>query len=328
MRLTRLRSRTLWLSSRRQPCDAGVPIAFTDTPIEGQLSRWTFLDLPLPMGHNLEGRVAGLAFRRAPAPSPSHYNQRGVSRMNLNRRQLIGSAAGCCALPTITSEAAAAGTSQGDSTASKYQVVLLGDSVFDNQRYAGTGPAVVEQVRSQLAADYAVTLLAVDGHTTRDISSQLERLPANASHLVVSVGGNDALAKSDILNRPATQASEVFLALAEIRQAFACDYNRMLEQLSSRGLPVVLSTIYDPRFADARQQQVCVAALGVFNDVITRAAASRGWPLLDLRVIFSEPGDYANAIEPGAQGGKKLARAIVAAIEGSAFGSGRTGIYV
>jgi hypothetical protein len=45
-------------------------------------------------------------------------------------------------------------------------------------------------------------------------------------------------------------------------------------------------------------------------------------------VIFSESGDYANAIEPGAQGGKKLARAIVAAIAGSAFGSGRTGIYV
>lgn len=250
--------------------------------------------------------------------------------MNLNRRQLIGSAAGCCALPTVTSDAATAVARQelGDSNQSRYHVILLGDSVFDNQRYAGSGPAVVNQVRSQLSADYAVTLLAVDGHTTRDIASQLKQLPENASHLVVSVGGNDALANSRILNRPATQSGEVFLALAEIRETFARDYNRMLEQLSALRLPVVLSTIYDPRFEDPQQQQMCVAALGVFNDVITRAAATRGWPLVDLRVIFSEPTDYANAIEPGSQGGKKLARAIAAAIENSSFHTGRTGIYV
>jgi lysophospholipase L1-like esterase len=254
--------------------------------------------------------------------------------MNLNRRQLIGSAAGCCTLPTISSETSAAvpglGELQGqsDSATSKYHVVLLGDSVFDNQRYAGNGPAVINQVRSQLSAEYAVTLLAVDGHTTCDIASQLQRLPKNATHLVVSVGGNDALAQSRILNRPATQSSEIFLGLAEIREGFARDYNRMLDQLAKLGLPVVLSTIYDPRFEDPKHQQMCVAALGVFNDVITRSAAARGWPLVDLRVIFSEPGDYANAIEPGSQGGKKLARAIATALNGDSLGVGRTQIYV
>ncbi len=254
--------------------------------------------------------------------------------MNLNRRQLIGSAAGCCTLPTITSDTATAAqelgnlNGQSDSGTSKYHVALLGDSVFDNQRYAGNGPAVINQVRDALSADYAVTLLAVDGHTTRDIASQLQRLPNNVTHLVVSVGGNDALAQSRILNRPATQSSEIFLDLAEIREAFARDYNRMLEQLAKLRLPVVLSTIYDPRFEDPKHQQMCVAALGVFNDVITRAAVTRGWPLVDLRVIFSEPGDYANAIEPGNQGGKKLARAIAAALEGGSSGAGRTHIYV
>ncbi|MCE2792644.1 MAG: SGNH/GDSL hydrolase family protein [Blastopirellula sp.] len=254
--------------------------------------------------------------------------------MNLNRRQLIGSAAGCCAFPAITTEPATAAPGrdeelrQDDSSNCRYHLVLLGDSVFDNQRYAGNGPAVINQVRSQLSAEYAVTLLAVDGHTTRDIASQLQHLPKNATHLVVSVGGNDALANSGVLNRPATHSSEVFWALSEIREAFARDYGRMLEQLSNLDLPVVLSTIYDPRFQDARHQQLCVAALGVFNDVITRAAVSRGWPLLDLRVIFSEPGDYANAIEPGAAGGKKLARAIVAAVQGSSASASGTNIHV
>jgi hypothetical protein len=52
--------------------------------------------------------------------------------------------------------------------------------------------------------------------------------------------------------------------------------------------------------------------LSLFNDAITRAAFSRGLPLIDLRLMFSDPGDYANPIEPSARGGDKLARAIAA----------------
>lgn len=247
--------------------------------------------------------------------------------MNLNRRQLIGSAASCCALPALNSAAPAAATVRAATAAHKFNVVLLGDSVFDNQRYIGVGPALSEQVRGQLNEDFAVTLLAVDGHTTRDIAQQLKRLPADATHLVLSVGGNDALAKSGILQQPATHASEVFLALADIRESFARDYQRMLDQVASTQLPVVLSTIYDPRFEDARHQQMCVAALSIFNDVITRAAVSRNWPLLDLRVMFSAPDDYANAIEPGVKGGEKLARAIAKAIQTRGTLTGQSAVY-
>ena len=40
-----------------------------------------------------------------------------------------------------------------------------------------------------------MTLLAVDGDTARDVDAQRQRLPADATHLIVSVGGNDALLK-------------------------------------------------------------------------------------------------------------------------------------
>lgn len=52
------------------------------------------------------------------------------------------------------------------------------------------------------------------------------------------------------------------------------------------------------------------AALSLFNDVISRAAFSRGLPLIDLRLICAEPADYANPIEPSEQGGAKIASAI------------------
>src|SRR6476659_6170002 len=78
-------------------------------------------------------------------------------------------------------------------------VVLLGDSIFDNARYVPDRPPVIEQLRRSLPVGWRATLLAVDGHVTNDVERQLCRLPADATHLVVSVGGNDALAESGIL---------------------------------------------------------------------------------------------------------------------------------
>jgi hypothetical protein len=72
-------------------------------------------------------------------------------------------------------------------------VALLGDSVFDNGRYVPGGPAVTEQVRARLPQGWRVTRLAIDGHMCRDLPRQLVLLPADATHLIVSVGGNDAL---------------------------------------------------------------------------------------------------------------------------------------
>ncbi|HEY0493997.1 MAG TPA: SGNH/GDSL hydrolase family protein, partial [Candidatus Dormibacteraeota bacterium] len=72
-------------------------------------------------------------------------------------------------------------------------VVLLGDSVFDNAAYVGGGPDVVTQLRQRLPSGWRASLLAVDGSVIASIAQQLARLPADASHLVISVGGNDAL---------------------------------------------------------------------------------------------------------------------------------------
>src|SRR3954468_24080041 len=124
-------------------------------------------------------------------------------------------------------------------------VVLLGDSTFDNKAYVGRGPAVIDQVRAELPAGWAASLLAVDGGVTAGVPRQLERLPGDASHLVVSVGGNDALRESSILTRPARSAAEVFGELADIRERFDRDYQAMLEAVLGRGRPTAVCTIYD-----------------------------------------------------------------------------------
>ena len=72
-------------------------------------------------------------------------------------------------------------------------VVLLGDSIFDNAAYVAGGPDVVRQLRDILPSGWRATLNALDGAVIADLPQQLQKLPSDATHLVVSVGGNDAL---------------------------------------------------------------------------------------------------------------------------------------
>jgi hypothetical protein len=80
--------------------------------------------------------------------------------------------------------------------------VLLGDSIFDNGAYVSGGSPIVEQLRSRLPRDWRVTLLARDGAIATGVLNQLQKLPSDASHLIVSAGGNDALENAPVFNSP------------------------------------------------------------------------------------------------------------------------------
>jgi hypothetical protein len=80
-------------------------------------------------------------------------------------------------------------------------IVLLGDSIFDNAAYVAGGPDVVRQLRDILPSGWRATLNARDGAVIADLPRQLQELPADATHLVVSIGGNDALNESGLLER-------------------------------------------------------------------------------------------------------------------------------
>ena len=188
-------------------------------------------------------------------------------------------------------------------------IVLLGDSIFDNGVYVPGQPDVVKQLRAMLPGGWTASLLAVDGAVTRGVASQITRLPADATHLVVSAGGNDALGESHILGAPSRVVGEGVMMLAEAQRRFAGNYEEMLRGVLAKGLPTAVCTIYDTP-TSAPNHQIIKAALALFNDRITRAAFAGGLPLIDLRLICSEDEDYANPIEPSARGGEKMAAAI------------------
>ena len=190
-------------------------------------------------------------------------------------------------------------------------LILLGDSIFDNGVYVDGGPDVCSQLRDLLPATWRASLLAVDGAVSRDVVSQLAHLPADASQLILSVGGNDALMRRDVLAATVQSSAEAILLMADAMDAFEHDYRQMMEALLATGLPLTVCTIYNANF-DVPDYQRCVrVAVAVFNDVILRVAAEHQLPVIDLRAICNCPADYANPIEPSVAGGEKISRAIL-----------------
>jgi hypothetical protein len=189
-------------------------------------------------------------------------------------------------------------------------VALLGDSVFDNSAYTRGEPDVVTHLRALLPEPWRASLHAVDGATTAAVERQVRTLPADASHLVLSVGGNDALANIDLLHTPVASTAEA-LALFERRiLAFQRSYRAAVEGVLASGRPTVLCTIYNGQLADEREARHARMALMMFNDVILGTAFALGLTVIELRSVCSQASDYANPIEPSGSGGAKIARAI------------------
>jgi hypothetical protein len=189
-------------------------------------------------------------------------------------------------------------------------LVLLGDSIFDNAIYVPDGPSVIDHLRSVLPAEWRATLLAHDGDVTADVEGQLLQLPTDATHLVISVGGNDALMALNVFSQPVKTVNDALSLLAEIRHDFHRGYRAILWQALAYQLPLVVCTIYDAVPGLSIEAQT---ALAIFNDTITREAAAAGIPVIDLRHVCTEVEDYAaiSPIEPSGQGGGKIAQAIV-----------------
>jgi hypothetical protein len=192
-------------------------------------------------------------------------------------------------------------------------VVLLGDSILDNKAYVSGDPDVVNQLRNELPLGWKATLLAIDGDVISGVLGQLRSLPQDATHLVVSAGGNDALGFAYLLASPAGSVAEALQLFSSAQDRFAADYEVMTEALAATGLPLAVCTIYDTP-GSVPEHRLVKTALAFFNDCITRAAFARGASLIDLRLICNDDGDYANSIEPSAQGGSKIAQAIAAVV--------------
>jgi len=193
-------------------------------------------------------------------------------------------------------------------------IALLGDSIFDNSSYTNGQPDVVSHLRTLLRPGWKASLLAVDGSTTADLPDQLKDITRDVSRVVVSIGGNDALLNADILILPVASTREALLLFGQRVATFEESYRRALAAVLKRVPDTTVCTVYNGNLPDD-QAPAARVALMLFNDVILRTAFHWRLSVIDLRLICSEPSDYANPIEPSGSGGEKIARAIWAMLD-------------
>ena len=188
-------------------------------------------------------------------------------------------------------------------------VVLLGDSIFDNARYVPGGPAVIDQLRERLPLGWWATLVANDGDVVSDLARQIPLIPADATHLVVSIGGNDALQSQSLMSLPVRSVIDALGPLAEMRRLFQSAYRTMLGELLQLQLKTAVCTIYDAVPGLTPELQT---ALAIFNDTVTREATAVAVPVIDIRQVCVAPPDFSeiSPIEPSVAGGWKIAQAI------------------
>jgi hypothetical protein len=190
-----------------------------------------------------------------------------------------------------------------------FHVALLGDSIFDNRSYTRGEPDVVSHLRGLLPPHWRASLLAVDGTVSAELAEQLPGVLSEITHLVISVGGNDALMSSDLLNCRVASTHDALALFRDRVDRFERDYRTAIGGALALGRPTTLCTIYNGNLP-APQAPTAQLALSMFNDVILRVAFEHHLPVIDLRLICNEPTDYANPIEPSGHGGWKIATAI------------------
>jgi GDSL-like Lipase/Acylhydrolase family len=195
-------------------------------------------------------------------------------------------------------------------------LALLGDSIFDNQAYTHGAPDVVTHLRSLSPAEWKATLYAVDGTTSHDVGRQFDRLKSDVSHLVLSLGGNDALMDAELLNHPVRSTAEALELFHERVTGFEQSYGYAIEALLAFKKPLQVCTIYNGNLGGQDAVRATMA-LTMWNDVILRTAIKFSLNVIELRMVCTEVGDFANPIEPSDAGGLKIASAIA-----SAFGFG------
>eukprot|EP00439_Symbiodinium_sp_Y106_P075448 s55_g14.t5 len=201
----------------------------------------------------------------------------------------------------------------GLSLCSPVHIVLLGDSTLDNSRHVDVS------IQKLLAAEcsamgWECTFLAQDGANLDDVAmKQLGRIPDSATHVILSVSGNDLLRLLNELSADSFAPRAVYKAVTvRLDESWAvADFDicqkmrQVLQSVTAIGCHVACCTVYAPQFDQVLLKMLVSTSLAVHNGRIRKMARDMGLSLIDLAFICTQPSDFANALELSTRGGNK-----------------------
>jgi hypothetical protein len=202
-------------------------------------------------------------------------------------------------------------------------VVLLGDSLLPVRADLPEG-RLEDAIMPGARFPWKLSVISAAQVSTPGPSATI---PEDATHIVINIEGNEAIAASGLLDGPPIAWRS---GLAQLNSA-ADDFERHVEILAraalSTRLPTLACTMFPPRYPDWEQQQAACAALAVFNDRILKSAVAAGFAIADLRQLGSVPELYASPTQLSVAGLQRVAEVIRRALDVISRESVRTQVF-
>ena len=178
-------------------------------------------------------------------------------------------------------------------------IVLAGDSIFDNKEYVILGESVEQNLKNN---GHDVLLLAKDGAFVADLVHQLEKMPSNLNtpdtRLFISVGGNDILYK---------YRDTKFIDEKEINSVLEQYKNNILSIKNRFNIKIYLTNIYyPPNDKYVRLHKV----IRYWNNEQKKFAKKNNISLFNIDTLVTEIIHFSNEIEPSEIGSKLIADGI------------------
>lgn len=155
----------------------------------------------------------------------------------------------------------------------------------------------------------------------------VREIPEDATHVVISIEGAWAIEVSGLLQVGARTISEALEALCTAADEFEGILAGMIAAARETGLPTVVCTLVPARYVKPAQHRVAATALAIFNDRVVRRAFAARLPIVDLRMVCDEDGDYASETLLSRAGVRKAANVIRAALYEVSVSAERTRVY-
>ena len=187
-----------------------------------------------------------------------------------------------------------------ESFSSNTKIILLGDSIFQNELFVPQKKSVGALLKAQYGSK-KVKIYAEDGAMIEDMKTQLlvvdKKYNKKSTHIFLSFGGNDII----------ENFIEYYTGVT-LKQLFK-DYKNNISklQLQFPNANIHLSTIYYPKKEPYTYYHDTIKS---WNDMIISYAKNRGFNVLRIDKYFKKKKDFTQSIEPSINGSKIILNTI------------------
>jgi len=182
-------------------------------------------------------------------------------------------------------------------TLNKKTIILLGDSVFNNNSYVEKGKAVNDLLQKNTDENTRIICLARNDSTINNIYQQLENVNIDLNDKLItvflSVGGNDIMT----------------LQQKNVDDAFE-KYKTLIDAITTKlpNVKLVLLNVYYPPNASKYYSSI---EKWNTNIDLEYESNNKNIYILKLENLLKEPSDFVFDIEPSITGGVKIANNIL-----------------